>query len=132
MAFLNDNTLDNGLAALKAAADKIFLCSQEPATYTQATSTYALGNKDFAGAGNVYTGAIAAGSPSGRKVTSAAVVSGAPGSITANGTASHNAVVSSGVSRLEVAQALSATQVVTSGNTFTLTAQDVRLPNTGG
>lgn len=131
MPYLSDNTLDNGLAALKAAADRIYLCSQEPATYTAATSTYALGNKDF-GAGNVYPNAIAAGSPSGRQLTSAAVVSGAPGSITANGTASHSAVVTSASSRLEVAQALAASQAVTSGNTFTLTAQTVRLPNTGG
>lgn len=128
MAFLNDNTLDNGLAALKAAASHIYICSQEPATYTAATSTYALGNKNF-GAGAVYPGAIAAGSPSGRKLTSAAV---ADGSVTASGTATHSAVVSAGSSRLEVAQALSASQVVTSGNAFTLTAQDVRLPNVGG
>jgi hypothetical protein len=131
MAFLNDNTLDNGLAALKAAATDIYICSQEPATFTQATSTYALGTKNL-GAGNVYSAAIAAGSPSGRKLTSVAIVAGAPGSVTATGTATHSAVTSSGSSRLEVAQSLSASQAVTSGNTFTLTAQDVRLPNTGG
>jgi hypothetical protein len=132
MPFLNDNTLDNGLAALKAAADRIFICSQEPATYTQATSTYALGNKDLGGAGTVYPNPITGGAPSGRKLTSAPVVAGAPGSVTATATATHNAVVSSGASRLEVAQALAASQVVTAGNTFTLTAQDVRLPNVGG
>lgn len=128
MPFLNDNTLDNGLSALKAAADRIYINSSEPATYTAATSTAALGNKNF-GVGNVYPGAIAAGSPSGRKVTSAAVTDG---SVTATGTATHNSVVTSGSSRLEAAQALAASQGVTSGNIFTLTAQDVRLPNIGG
>lgn len=128
MAYLNDNTLDNGLAALKTAASHIYICSAEPATYLAATSTNALGSKNF-GAGNVYPGAIAAGSPSGRKLTSAAVTDG---SVTANGTATHYAVVSSASSRLEVAQSLSSSQVVTSGNTFTLTAADVRLPNVGG
>lgn len=128
MAFLNDNTLDNGLSALKAAASHIYICSAEPATYTAATSTNALGNKNF-GAGSVYPGAIAAGSPSGRKLTSAAVTDG---SVTGTGTATHYAVVSSASSRLEVAQSLSASQAVTSGNTFTLTAADVRLPNVGG
>jgi hypothetical protein len=129
MAYLNDNTLDNGLAALKAAATGISICSAEPATYTAATSggTY-LGIKVF-GAGAVYPGAIAAGSPSGRKLTTAPVTDG---TVSATGTASHYAVVSSGSSRLEVAQSLSATQGVTSGNTFTLTAADVRLPNVGG
>jgi hypothetical protein len=128
MAFLNDLTLDNGLSSVKSNADKIYICSQEPSTYTGATSTYALGNKNF-GAGNVYPAAIAAGSPSGRKITTAAITDG---SVTGTGTASHYAVVTSGSSRLEVAQSLSASQAVTNGNTFTLTAADLRLPNTGG
>jgi hypothetical protein len=128
MASLNDNTLDNGLAALKAAADKVYICSAEPATYTAATSTNALGNKNF-GAGAVYPAAIAAGSPSGRQIASAAVTDG---SVTATGTAAASAVVTSGSSRLEVTNTLAATQAVTSGNIFTLTAQTVRLPNVGG
>lgn len=126
--FLNDNTLDNGLAALKAAADKTYICNAEPATYTQATSTYALGNKNF-GAGAVFPAAIAAGSPSGRKLTRAAITDG---SVTGTGTASHIADVTSGSTRLETATSLSATQAVTSGNTFSLAAADVRLPNTAG
>lgn len=128
MPSLNDNTLDNGLAALKAAATHIYICSADPATYTAATSTNALGNKNF-GAGAVYPAAIAAGSPSGRQIVTAAVPDG---TVTATGTASHSAVVTSGSSRLEVAQALAASQGVTSGNTFTLTAQTLRLPNLGG
>lgn len=128
MAYLNDNTLDNGLSALKAAASHIYICSAEPATYTAATSTYALGNKNF-GAGSVFPGAIAAGSPSGRKLTTAAVTDGA---VTGNGTASHYAIVSAGSSRLEVANSLSASQAVVSGNTYTLAALDVRLANVGG
>jgi hypothetical protein len=128
MPSLNNNTLDNGLSALKAAADRVYLCSQEPTTYTEATSTYALGNKNF-GAGAVFPAAIANGSPSGRQIVSAAV---ADGSITANGTATHDAIVTSGSSRLESSQALSASQVVSSGNVFTKTAQTIRLPNLGG
>ena len=128
MPFINDNTLDNGLAALKAAATGIYICSSEPATYTAATSTVALGNKVVA-AGSIYPAAIAAGSPSGRKVTSLVVSDGA---VTASGTATHTAVVSSAASRLEVTQALAASQAVVLNNTFTLTAQDVRLPAMGG
>lgn len=128
MAYFNDNTLDNGLAALKAAASHIYLCSADSATYTAATSTNALGNYNFT-AGLVYPAAIAAGSPSGRQLTSAAVTTG---SVTATGTAAFSAVTSLGVTRLEISQALSASQGVTSGNQFTLTAQQVRLPNLGG
>jgi len=132
MAYLNDNILDNGLVALKAAADRVFLCSQEPATYTQATSTYALGNKDFGGPGTVYPDPVVNGTPSGRSVTSRPVVYAEPGSVTATGTATHAAIVSSAESRLEIAKELDAPQVVTAGNTFTLTAQELRLPNLGG
>ncbi len=128
MPILDNNTLDNGLAALKAAADRVYICSADPATYTAATSTNALGNKNF-GAGAVYPAAIAAGSPSGRQVVSAAITDG---SVTATGTATHSAVVTSGSSRLEAAQALSTSQGVTSGNVFTLGAQTIRLPNLGG
>lgn len=128
MPFLNDNTLDNGLAALKAAATGVYINSSEPATYTAASSTVALGFKSW-GAGNVFPAAIAAGSPSGRKVTTAAITDG---SVTATGTASHYSIVTLGSTRLEVANSLSASQAVTSGNTFSLAAADVRLPNTGG
>lgn len=128
MPFLNDNTLDNGLAALKAAADRIYINSSEPATFTAATSTVALGNKTLS-AGGVFPGAIAAGSPSGRKLTTVAVTDG---TVTASGTASHWSIVTNGSSRLEAANSLASSQAVTSGNTFTLGAFDIRLPNTGG
>lgn len=129
VAMLDNNTLDNGLAALKAAATGITICSSDPATYAAATAGAAyLGIKVF-GAGLVYPAAIAAGAPSGRKLTTAAVTDG---TVAATGTAAFYAVVSSGVSRLELTQSLSATQGVTINNTFTLTAADIRLPNTGG
>ena len=128
MTFLNDNTLDNGLSALKAAADKVYICSAEPATFTAATSTLALGNKNF-GAGAVYPAAIAAGTPSGRQLVTAAITDG---TVTGTGTASHYAVTTTASSRLELANSLSATQAVTSGNTFTLGAATLRLPNIGG
>lgn len=128
MAFLNDNTLDNGLAALKAAADRVFLCNAEPATYLQASSTFKLGTKSVA-AGSVFPNAIAAGSPSGRKLSTLAITDG---TIETNGTASHWATATSGSSRLETAQSLSATQVVTIGNPWSMPATDVRLANMGG
>lgn len=128
MAFLNDNTLDNGLAALKAAADRIYINSAEPATFTAATSTNALGNKTLA-AGGVFPAAIAAGAPSGRKLTTVVVTDGV---VTATGTATHFSIVTNGSSRLEYANSLASSQGVTNGNTFTLTAADIRLPNFGG
>lgn len=121
---VGDYVLDNGLSAIDTLASHVYLCSALPTTYTEATSTYALGNKNF-GAGSV-TGAPAAGSPNGRKVTTTAITDG---SITATGTASHWAIVDSANSRLYAAYTLAATQAVTNGNTFQLPAFDVRLPN---
>lgn len=123
--YVNDNVLDNGLAGLKAAASDIYLCSQEPATFVGATSTYALGRKNF-GAGAVFPNAIAAGAPNGRQLATAAVTDGA---ITASGSAAHWAITSAGASRLEAANNLSASQVVTIGNTFQLPSFTIRLPS---
>lgn len=50
------------------------------------------------------------------------------GSVTATGTASHYAIVDTVNSRLLATSSLSATQSVTSGNTFTLASFTVRIP----
>lgn len=121
---VGDYVLDNGLAALDTLASHIYICSQDPTTFTEASSTYALGNKNF-GAGVAF-GAPAAGSPNGRKVTSVAITDGI---VTGTGTASKWAVTDNTNSRLLANGALSAGQAVTSGNTFSLGAFDIRLPN---
>lgn len=121
---LADRVLDLGLNVLDTEATHIYICSADPTTYTEATSTYALGNKNF-GAGNAF-GAPAAGSPNGRKVTSVAITDG---SVTGTGTAAKWAVTDNTNSRLLANGSLSASQAVTSGNTFTLAAFDIRIPN---
>jgi hypothetical protein len=128
MAYINSNVLDLGLSWAKTNADTIYICSSEPATYTAASSTYALGSKTF-GNGNVFPATIANGSPSGRKITTAAVTDG---SVTGTNTVGYWAIVWTVGSALIAASSLSAQQVVTSGNTFTLTAFDIRLPGVGG
>lgn len=120
MAYLNDRVLDNGLSALTAEANKLLICSQEPTTYTEANSTYALGNKT-----SPTVSSPSARSPSGRKVTVAAITDG---TIATSGTASHYALVDTSNTRLLAAAALSTTQVVTAGNTFTLGTIDIGIP----
>lgn len=122
--FLGDYVCDNGLSAIDTLADKIYICSALPTTYTGATSTVALGNNNFGSAGAAF-GAPAAGSPDGRKVSSVAITAG---SITATGTATHWAVVDSANSRLLAANVLASSQSVTSGNPFTLPSFDIRIP----
>lgn len=120
MPYINERVLDNGLTVLDTEADKIFICSAEPATYTAAITTNALGNKTFA-AGGAF-GVPAARAPSGRKVASTAITDG---TVTATGTASHWAAVDSTNSRLLAASSLAATQAFTSGNTFSLGTFDI-------
>ena len=44
MATLADRVYDNGLTILDTEADKVLITSQEASNYTEANSTYALGN----------------------------------------------------------------------------------------
>ncbi len=120
---LADYILDNGLGKFNAEATHIYLCSADPTTYTEATSTYALGNKNL-GAGTCF-GAPAARSPNGRKVSSGAITNG---SVTGTGTAAKWGAVDSVNTRLLANGALAASQAVTSGNTFSLPSYDIGVP----
>lgn len=121
MAFLNDRILDNGLSALTSEGNRLDICSQEPATYAEATSTYSLGNKT-----SLSVGAPSDRTGGGRKVTIAAI---SDGSVTGTDTASHWAIVDTGNTRLLAAGDLDDPQVVTDGNTFTLAAFDIGIPD---
>jgi hypothetical protein len=121
MATLADRVYDNGLTVLDTEANRIDITSQEVTTYTEATSTYTLGNST-----SLSIGAPTDGDTSGRKVTAAAI---SDGSVTSTGTASHFAVVDTSNSRLLATGSLSASQSVTSGNTFTLAAFDIEIPD---
>lgn len=121
-AMLEDAILDGGLTILDTLSSHIFICSSEPTTYALASTTNLLGTKSW-GAGAAF-GSPAAGAPNGRKVTSAAITDG---TITTTGTASWWAAC--GTASLHAHGTLSAPQVVTATNTFTLAAFDIRIPN---
>lgn len=120
MAYLNDRVLDNGLTVLDTEANRLDICSAEPTTYTQATSTYTLGNKT-----SLSIGAPAAKAGGGREVTVAAFSDGAA---TGTGTGTHFAIVDTVNSRLLLAGLLNASQAVTNGNTFSLAAFTFGIP----
>lgn len=124
MPLIADRVFDLGLNVLDTEATHIYVCSAEPATYTAATSTNALGNKNF-GAGAAF-GAPADGVTNGRRVSSVAITDG---TITATGTATHWAVTDNTNSRLLATGALSASASLTSGGTFTLGSFDVTIPD---
>lgn len=120
MAFVADAALDAALAVV-ADSSALFICSQEPTTYAQASATYALGTK-----ASPTIGAAADRAPNGRKVTIAAITDG---TVSGTGTATHWALVKATGSLLRATGALSASQAVTSGNTFTLAAFDIGIPD---
>jgi hypothetical protein len=121
MATLDNRVFDNGLTVLDTEANKVLVTSQEASTYTEANSTYALGNST-----SLSIGSPADRSGGGRKV---AVASITDGSVTATGTATHYALVDTNNSRLLATGALTASQAVTSGNTFTLATFDIGIPD---
>ena len=120
MPYLNPRVYDNGLTVLDTEANVFHICSSEPSTFAGVAGV-SLGN-----ATTLSIGAPADRSGGGREVTVAAITTG--GNVTANGTATHYAIVDTVNSRLLAANSLSASQVVTSGNTFTTGAFTIGIP----
>lgn len=121
MATISDYVLDAALSKLDLEADRIDITSQEATTYAEATSTYTLGNST-----SVSFGAPEDGDTSGRKTTCAAI---SDGSVTGSGTATHYAIVDVSASRLLCTGSLTTSQSVVTGNTFTISAFDVEIPD---
>jgi len=121
MATLNDRVFDNGLTVLDTEANRIDITSIEATTYAEATSTNTLGNST-----SLSIGAPADRAGGGREVTVAAITDG---SVTGTGTATHYAIVDTINSRLLATGSLSASQAVTSGNTFTLSSVAIGIPD---
>lgn len=122
MTFLADAVLDNGLSYLTSNGDRVDICTQEPANYTEATSTYSKGNKTSASVGSPENG-----DTSGRKVVIAAI---SDGSVTGDGTVTHWALSkTSATAALLASTSLASSQGVTNGNTWSMGATDIELPD---
>jgi len=119
MPYINDLVYDQGLAYADSNGTRLDICyGSEPINYTEATSTKSCGNKT-----GLNTSAPQAGSPDGRKVSVPAITDG---SVTDTQTAGFWGLTD-GSSVLIAAGALSATQPVTVGNSFTLDAIDITI-----
>jgi hypothetical protein len=121
MATLNDRVFDNGLTVLDTEANKIVITSQEATTFTEANATYALGDST-----SLSIGAPADRTGGGREVVVAAITDG---SVTGTGTATHYAILDTVNSRLLATSTLTASQSVTTGNTFTLSSVAIGIPD---
>ena len=117
MAYINDEVFDQGLDYADTNGTKINICSTEPATYA-GIAAVTLGNKS-----GMNTGATQNGATDGRRVIVPAITDG---SVTTTGTAAWWAL-NDGAAILVATGALSASQAVTSGNTFTLDAISITI-----
>ena len=119
--FLHDDVFDSGLSVLDTLVENLYICSTLPTTFTEAATTYKLGTK---AAPTVSAPGDRTGG--GRKVTISAITDG---TVSASGTAGFYALTDDSASKLLAQGNLSATQVVTSGNTFSLTTFDIGIPD---
>ena len=124
MASMSDYVLDAALSKLDTEADKIYITSQEATTYTEATSTYALGVAATISIGAPQDRTASGG---GREVVLSNVTGG---NVTATGDADTFALVDSTNSRLLATGGLTGGgQTVTLGNTFILASITLGIPD---
>ncbi len=122
MPFLHDTALDALLNDVDANAESLHICSSLPSDYTEASVTYSLGEKT-----SVVVDPPSDRGGGGRECVVPAITDGA---VDVTGTAGFWAIVkNSATSRLLAAGDLSAPQGVTNGNTFTLTAFAIGVPD---
>lgn len=122
---VDDTVLDAALSQIKSTADKLVVCIGAPASYAEANANSPTGKRcgqraitaaNFAGPVN--------GDVSGRKLT----VNQQTGIIVdVSGAADHVALVDDTASVLLAVTSLSASQVVTAGNTMTVNTFDLEI-----
>lgn len=122
--FANDLVLDGALDYISTNGDQLAVCSDQPTTYLQLSSTFMLALHTLTGGD--YTKAD--GDVSGRKLTLAEQASV---SITNSGTANHVAIgKSSATSAVLIVATLTSSQALTNGgNTVTIPTFDIILPD---
>lgn len=117
---LHNDVYDDGLNALVTNVDELHILSADPGIATYGNiATMTLGNKAAPTIG------APANHTTGRKVTAAAITDG---TVTGTDTATHFAWIDTINSKILATAALGANQVVTNGNTFTLTEHYVAIP----
>jgi hypothetical protein len=113
MAFLANEVLDAALNLIDTSCENLYICSAEPTTFTQASSTNKLGTK-----ATPTISVSADRAAGGREITISAVTDGV---VDSTGDASHWALTDDSATLLLATGSLSSTQTVTATNTFTLT-----------
>lgn len=120
MPYLDNTIYDSGLTELTTNGNRLDICSQEPTSYVEATSTYTLG-----------TSTITINSPTdrtagGREVEVNAVINQP---VTSTGTATHYAIIDDSSNTLLATNTLTESQAVTSGNNFSVSPFKIGIPS---
>ena len=121
MASLNDLVFDGGLDVIDASTENLYLLSADPGLVWANIASYNLGIK-----ANPAIAAPSDRSGGGREVVVTAITDG---SVTDTGTATHFALTDDSGTAILVSGAISASQVVTTGNVFTLTEFSIGIPD---
>lgn len=121
MTLLTDNAHDALLNYIRNNAENMYLCSQEPSTFLEASSTYKLGTKS-----GPTISAPADGDGSGRKITVSAI---ADGVVNSAGTATHYAITDDSGTELLYTAALAASLNLATGSPWTCTSFDIENPD---
>lgn len=120
--FVPDATLDAMLTVIADAVDRVDICSTQPTTYAEATTTYSLGNVVVTAGTAGADWNLANGDTSGRKLT---LTEQTGVSIGTSGSAQHIAGTN-GTDTLYFVTTCT-TQSVTSGNTATINTFDIEI-----
>lgn len=117
MSMIIDAALDAGLNRACDTVENFYICSSEPTTFAQASSTYKLGTK-----ASPTINAAQDGDVSGRKRRIAAFTDG---TVDTTGTANWWALTDNSLSELLAVGPLSSGVSVTAGNDFSFTDTDI-------
>lgn len=120
-AVIHDNALDAALDYIINNTENLYLCSQVPTTFTEASVTYKLATK-----ASPSFGAKTNGDVSGRKTQIAAITDGV---VNTAGNATHYALCDNSASLLLVTQALTSLKALVTGSPWTSPAFDIEIPD---
>lgn len=119
---IHDDIFDSGLSQLTTIVENLYICSAQPTTFAEASSTYKLGTK----ASPTITGPSDGGAGGGRKVDCGAITDGV---VNTGGTATHFALTDDSNSKLLIAANLASSLAISPGSPFTLTAFFIQIPD---
>jgi len=122
--YITPNALDASLNYIKNNVENLYICSSEPTTFLEASSTYRLGVK----AAPTVTGPIAytVDLETGRMITLAAITDGV---IESAGTAAYLALTDDSNNELLYAKPLNVAEIIVAQLVFTMPSSNIKIKN---